>query len=137
MAIKTKAEFVSTEDFKTYTGIDLYEELNGDGKTPDMFLRDCEDELINYVNLQSWRPISKYVVENYYGPEQMDALKEAILIHARYVFYNGDIMENNGIDPETGRKFTDDERKSAAIAPNAIDKLKMEGILSLKMKLRF
>ena len=135
--MKLKPEYVSVEDFKTYTGINLDEELNDGGKTPDMFLRDCEDELINYVNLQSWRPISKYVYEHFYSPEQMDALREAILIHARYVFYNGDILENNGVDPETGKKFGKDEREEAAIAPNAVDKLKMNGILTLKMRTRF
>ena len=136
MAIPTKAKFVSTEDFKTYTGIDLSEELRED-RSPDMFLRDCENELINYVNLQSWRPISEYIYFHEYTTEQMDALREAILIHARYVLYNGDVMENNGIDPETGVRFGKRERDEASIAPNAIDLLKVNGILSLVMRPKF
>jgi len=136
MAIKIKPEYVSVEDFKTYTGIDLYEELNGD-KEPELFLRDCEDEIINYVNLQSWRPITRWIYENKYSPEQVDAFREAILIHAKYVWLNGDLMENNGIDPESGRKFGKDEREEAAIAPNAIDRLKMAGILTLRMRTRW
>lgn len=133
MALKIKAEYVSVEDFKTYTGIDLYEELGGD-TTPDLFLRDREDEIINYVNLQSWRPITKWIYEHKYSPEQMDALREAILIQAKYVFYNGDIMGNSGIDPEEGVKFGRYERTEAAIAQSAIDKLKMNGILTLRMR---
>ena len=136
MALKIKAEFVSVEDFKTYTGINLDEELGGD-ITPDLFLRDREDEIINYVNLQSWRPISQWIVRNRYTPEQIDALREAILIQAKYVFYNGDIMGNSGIDPEEGVKFGRLERAEAAIAQNAIDKLKLAGILTLRMRGHF
>ena len=124
------------EDFKTYTGIDLYEELSEE-QEPILWLRDREDEIINYVNLQSWRPISRWIYDHKYTPEQMDALREAILIHAKYVWLNGNLLENNGIDPETGKKFGSDDRQEMAIAPNAIDKLKMNGILSLKMHMRW
>lgn len=136
MAIKIAPEYVSVEDFKSYTGIDLYEELGGD-QDPLLFLRDCEDEIINFVNLQSWRPITKWIYENKYSPEQVDAFREAILIQAKYVWLNGNIMENNGVDPETGVKFGKNEREEAAIAQNAIDKLKVAGILTLKMRTRF
>lgn len=135
MGLKLKAEYVSVEDFKTYTGIDLYEQLN-DNTTPNFFLRDVEDELINYVNLQSWRPISRLMHENKFTPEQMDAWREAILIQAKYVFENGDILSNNGIDPEQGIRFGTMERYAASIAPNAINKLKMAGILTLVMRER-
>ena len=136
MGLKLKAEYVSVEDFKTYTGIDLYEQLNG-ATTPDFFLRDCEDELINYVNQQSWRPISQWIMRNKFAPWQMDAWREAILIQAKYVFENGDVLSNNGIDPEQGVKFGSMERALASIAPNAINKLKVAGILSLVMRERW
>lgn len=133
--MKLKPEYVSVEDFRNYTGIDLQEEL-AEGQDPNLFLRDREDEFITYVNLQSWRPITKWIVEHRYSPKQMDALKEAILIHAKYVFENGDILGNNGIDPEQGVKFGKYEREEAAIAPNAINKVKMAGILTLVMRSR-
>ena len=136
MAIKLKPEYVSVEDFKVYAVIDLYEELIGN-TSPDLFLRDCEDEIINYVNMQSWRPISRWIYQNIFTPQQIDAFREAILIHAKYVFQNGDIMNNNGIDPEQGVKFGKYEREAAAIAPNAINKLKMAGILTLVMRARY
>lgn len=134
--LKTKAEFVSTEDFRVYTGIDLSAELN-DSQDAELFLRDREDELINYANQQSWRPINKYLYENEFSPEQMTALREAILLHAKYVFNNGDILDNSGVDPESGVKFGKFERESAAISPKAIYALKMSGILSLVMPPKF
>ena len=135
MGLKIKAKYVSPEDFKTYTGIDLYEELNG--ITPDIFLRDCEDEIINYVNIQSWRPISKWIELNRYNQDQMDAFRMAILAHAKYVFENGDILGNNGIDPEQGVKFGTHERREASISPKAIDMLKMGGIVVMSMRSRY
>jgi len=136
MAIKIAPQYVSVEDFKTYTGIDLYEELNG-GEDPQLFLRDRENEIINYVNLQSWRPITRWIYENKFSPDQVDAFREAILIQAKYVFLNGNVFENNGIDPETGVKFGKNEREEAAISQAAIDKLMVEGIITLKMRTRF
>jgi len=135
MALKLKPEYISAEDFRTYTGINLDEELNG--VSPDVFLRDCEDELISYVNMQSWRPISRWIAEGKYTPDELDAIREAIIIQARYVLLNGDVAENNGIDPETGVRMSLSDREEATIAPNAINKLKMAGILTLKMKSRF
>lgn len=136
MALKLKAQFVSTEDFKVYTGIDLDEELIGN-TSPDLFLRDCEDEIINYVNLQSWRNVSFWIDNHLLTNEQMDMFREAILIHAKYVFENGDVLGNNGIDPEQGVKFGSYERNEASIAPNAINKLKMAGIITLVMRSRW
>ena len=136
MAIKIAPEYVSPEDFKTYTGIDLYEEL-AEGENPLLFLRDRENEIINYVNLQSWRPITKWIYENVFSPEQIDGFREAILIQAKYVFLNGNILENSGVDPEMGVKFGKNEREEAYISQAAIDKLMMEGILTLKMRTRF
>ena len=136
MALKLKAQFVSTEDFKVYTGINLDEELIGN-TSPDLFLRDCEDEIINYVNLQSWRNVSFWIDNHLLTDEQMDMFREAILIHAKYVFENGDVLGNNGIDPEQGVKFGSIERNEASIAPNAINKLKMAGIITLVMRSRW
>ena len=133
MAIKIKAEYVSPEDLKTYCGLDLYEELGGN-ITPDFFMRDREDEIIRYVNIQSWRPISLWIKRNKYNPEQMDGLRTAILEQAKYVFENGDVLANNGIDPEQGVKFGTHERREASISPKAIDILKMNGIVLMSMR---
>ena len=136
MGLKLKAQFVSVEDFLTYTGIDLHEELASD-KAPDFFLRDCEDQIINYVNQQSWRNISGTIAANKFTSEQMDALRMAILTQAKYVFENGDVLANNGVDPEQGVKFGMLERREASISPVAIDMLKMSGILTLVMRSRY
>lgn len=133
MSISVAPKYVTLEDFKVYTGIDLDEELNGN-MNPNLFLRDAENELLNYANMQSWRPINEWIARYKLTAEQMDALREAILIQAKYMFENGDILSNNGIDPEQGVKFGKFEREEAAIAPNAINKLKMAGIVSLVMK---
>lgn len=134
--LKIQPEYVSVEDFKTYTGIDLYEELP-EGKDALLFLRDAEDELINYANMQSWRPINRYIVQNKFSPVQMTSLRTAILMQAKYMFENGDAMGNSGLDPEEGVKFGKYERESAAISPKAINELKMSGIITLVMRSRW
>lgn len=136
MAIKTTAEFVTPEDFKTYTGIDLSEEL-AIGKTPDIFLRDAEDHLIQYVNIQSWRPITKWIYQNKYSEIQQEMWREAILIQAKYEFYNSDLTLNAGIDPLDGQKMTPSQREQAYIAPEAIKKCMRAGLITRTMITRF
>lgn len=131
--MKIKAEYVSPEDLKTYCGLNLYEELN-DGSSPDFFMRDREDEILRYINIQSWRPISLWLKQNKYNPEQMDNLRMAILEQAKYVFENGDVLANNGIDPEQGVKFGVHDRRQASISPKAMDILKMSGIILMTMR---
>ena len=135
-ALKLKAEYVSTEDFKTYTGTDLTEQLN-EGMNPDFFLRDAENEIIDYVNGQSWRPITRYIHDNCFSPEQVVIFKTAILIQAKYMLENSDLMSDSGVDPEKGVIFGKYERDNASIAPNAINMLKNAGIVTLKMRTKF
>lgn len=135
-SLKIKAEYVSLEDFKTYTGIDLIEELP-EGRDAELFLRDAEDELIEYANAQSWRPISRWLADNKLPPEDVNVIREAIIMQAKYMFENGDALANNGLDPETGVKFGSYERDAAAISPKAIKHLKNNGILTLRMKTRY
>lgn len=134
--MRTTAQFVSLDDFETYTGINLRKDLR-DGVNADKFLRDCEDALINYANLQSWRPINKFIAEHYYTKEQMTALREAILIQAAYTYQNGNLLMNSGIDPERGRVFGENERRENAIADPAMDKLRMSGILRTRAPARY
>lgn len=135
MALKIAPEYVSVEDFKAYTGIDLHEELSEDND-PNLWLRDAEDQIINYVNLQSWRPITKWIYENKFTEEQVDAFRQAILLQAKYMFYNGNVMMNNGIDPEDGVKMKPSDREHASISPDATNMLINYGIISLTMRSR-
>lgn len=133
MPLKTKPEYVSIEDFKTYTGIDLHEEL-AEGTDPNLWLRDAEDQIIAYVNMQSWRPITRWIYEHRYTQDQMDAFRMAILLQAKYIFFNGNVNMNNGIDPEDGVKMKADDRSRASISPDAINMLINFGIITLTMR---
>ena len=135
--LSTAATFVTPEDFKTYTGIDLDESLNDDITTPDRFMRDAEDEIINYVNMQSWRPISRNLAQNKYTQSQVFSLKKAIILQAEYMFYNGDMLKNNGVDPDRGEVVRNETLKKVSISPKASDELKQSGILTLVMRRRW
>jgi hypothetical protein len=64
----------------------------------------------------------------------MDSFRTAILEQAKYVFENGDVLANNGIDPEQGVKFGVHERREASISPKARDILSLSGILLMTMR---
>lgn len=129
--LKTAPIYVSEDDFNNWTGKNLSAELN-DSTTPDRFLRDAEDDVLTFINLQSWRPISHLIRENWFTDEQMYALKAAILEQADYVFYNGDAYKNSGLDPE-GKRLDRDDLNRVAISQRTIDRLIETGVMTLVM----
>ena len=127
--LKTAPIYVSEDDFNNWTGKSLSAELN-DNTTPERFLRDAEDDVLTFINLQSWRPISHLIRANWFTDEQMYALKAAILEQADYMFYNGDAYKNSGLDPD-GKRLDRDDLNRVAISQRTIDRLIETGVMTL------
>ena len=132
MEISTTPKYVTPEDFKTYWGIDLSEEL-APPRTPNSFLRDVEDRVLNYISLQSWISIRKRLERHCLSDFQMDSLCKAILQQANYEFYNGTQTLNSGIDPERGKIVDRSDLNRATICQDADDTLQTAGLIVRKM----
>lgn len=107
--IDMQPQFVSTDDFLNYWGIDLKEKLNKGANYSnfaDMFLRRIEDRLMTWIDKNTFRiyawDVYKDENENDIMAKQKDYWKKAILEQAMYVFKNSDIGQDSGYDPEKG-----------------------------------
>jgi hypothetical protein len=128
-----KPHFATPEDFKTYSGIDLSEELLPP-QTPDSFMLDVEQRIINYISLQSWLPLRKMIRDNKLSQYQVNSLALAILQQTKYEFFNGTSSMDSGIDPERGKVSSRDDLNRAAICQDAIDTLQCSGLISRVMR---
>lgn len=125
--------FVTPEDFKTYTGIDLSEELAAP-QTPNSFILGVEQRILNFISLQSWIPLKRMIELHRLSKFQQDSLALAILQQARYEFYNGTLTMNSGIDPEKGIINDRDSLNRATICQDAMDTLQCSGLLKRVMR---
>lgn len=118
-------KYITPDDFKSYTGIDLEIELSGgDAKA---FIYRVEKRLEAYISAnyyrivdESWPHLSDFQKEHY---------KLALIEQALYVLKNGDISTDSGYDPERGPVAQRGDLKSRVLAPNARDQLLLTGLI--------
>ena len=133
--MKMTAEYTNLADLKTFMGIDLPAEL-AVGQDPNIFLRECEDRIIDYINHQSWRHFDNEWWQ-IMSIDQQEAFQKAVYYQVKYELYNGDLMNDSGIDPERGRTLGTEELEKASIAPRAVKTLKDYGLVTLVMRGRW
>ena len=147
--IDMQPQFVSTEDFLNYWGIDLKAKLNK-GANPsnfaDMFLRRIEDRLMTWIDATTFRITpweyykDDYVPKNELNKKAMDLSrdywKKAILEQAMYVFKNSDIGQDSGYDPEKGIVAPEHDLQSIEICRPCIRFLIDAGLYNHVMKNR-
>lgn len=133
--ISLNTRFISLDDFKAYTGIDLAIQLKGDdnpSNTAEAFL------LRNSLRLEA------YLASNYFrSPEQEFGsmsdfqkyhYKIALIEQSLYIFKNGDVSVDSGYDPDFGARAKGGYLEDIAIARNAKNELMLCGMLSRKIR---
>lgn len=124
-------KYITAEEFREYTGIDLSEELR-DTSNPsnkvNAFLRRIEDRMEVFLNAHFFKRVSDCWPR--FTDEQKHHYKLALIEQAYYVFKNGDISTDSGYDPDKGVVISKHARTEITLAPNAIDHLKMTGLWS-------
>lgn len=127
MEIKTK--YITPDDFKAYFGIDLHLALctNDNPSDADIaFIYRIEKRVETYINSMFNR-----IIEREY-PEFTDYQKEhyqlALLEQAKYVFKNGEISEDSGLDYERGEVLSNRTIDTKTIAPNCKKELILCGL---------
>lgn len=139
--INMQPEFISTDDFFNYWGINLESKLNtGDNRSnfANMFLKRIEDRVMSWIDANTFRNIpwenlkSDYKVENEYEQKYIDIQKDywrkALLEQAMYVFRNGDIGQDSGYDQEKGVIAPSENLQSIEICRPCINFLKCAGL---------
>lgn len=129
MELLTK--YITADEFREYTGIDLAEELKDNSNASDKvnaFLKRIEVRMETFLNAKFFKNVNDLYPN--FSDFQKSHYKYALLEQALYVFRNGDISVDSGYDPETLTIANVSKKRLISIAPNAIDHLKLTGLWS-------
>lgn len=130
-----QTKYITLEEFLEYSGIDLHKQLVEDdnpSNTAMAFLVRLENRMSAFidgnfnVNVDAqWGCMSDY---------QKGCYKRALMEQAMYIFRNGDISVDSGLDLDKGEVISDKTLKAKSIAPNAKDELVRCGIWNRQVR---
>jgi hypothetical protein len=129
--MELQTRYITADEFLQYTGINLREELNDTSNGSDKvnaFLKRTEDRMEAFLNAKFFKNVSDLYPE--FSEFQKKHYKLALLEQAYYVFKNGDISSDSGYNQETLEIANQRKLRALAVAPNAIDHLRLTGLWS-------
>lgn len=129
--MELQTRYITADEFLQYTGINLREELNDTSNGSDKvnaFLKRTEDRMEAFLNAKFFKNVSDLYPE--FSEFQKKHYKLALLEQAYYVFKNGDISSDSGYNQETLETANQRKLRALAVAPNAIDHLRLTGLWS-------
>lgn len=130
-----QTKYITPDEFRDYFGIDLA--LIRDDTNPSnkqmAFLKRIEDRMEAMIDAQCFRKVS--VEYPSFSEYQKECYKKALLEQAIYVFKNGDISVDSGMDPERGVVTDIKTLRDLSLAPNAKQYLQLCGLWSKKIRM--
>ena len=127
-------KYITKEDFKEYTGIDLIEELAGDSNPSnkaDSFLFRVEVRMETFVEVNTYKRLDTEYRK--FTDYQKLHYKLALLEQAYYIIHNGEISTDSGYDPDKGEIADNTTLTNKEIAPNTKRELTLCGLFSRKL----
>lgn len=130
-----QSKYITADEFKEYTGIDLYANLKDDdnpsNKVNALLFR-TEARIEAFVNANFYRDVDEEYKD--FTDYQKKHYKMALMEQVLYVIKNGDLSVDSGYDADEGVKISQDAMKKLVIAPNAKDQLVLCGLWCRKVK---
>ena len=124
MKQQIQTRYITKDEFKEYSGIDLDATLRDDGNPSNKtnaFLSRIERRVETYLNAHFFRNVD--VEYKKFSDYQKEHYKYALMEQAIYELRNGEISTDSGYDPEKGEVANVDNLSKLRIAPNAKDEL--------------
>lgn len=123
-------KYITLDDFKEYSGVDLVSEL-GTTEKARAFLTRIEVRLESFLNARMHQNVAmRYptLTDN-----QKLHYKYALLEQAIYVWKNGDVSVDSGYDPDSGLKITEGNLLGLEVCRNAKSHLMEAGLWTYKL----
>ena len=130
-----QTRFISLDEFRGYTGIDLEARLKKDdnpGSTAVMFLKRCADRVEAYIEANYHRRIEREYP--HFTNYQKEKYKLGLIEQALYILKNGDISVDSGYDPQEGVKASRGVINELSLSPNAKNYFLLAGVLTRYLK---
>lgn len=129
-----QTRYPTPDEFKAWCGIDLANMRDNANPSDEAqaFLARIEGWLSTLIDVECFRKVDfEYPTFTDY---QKFHYKMAVMEQALYVFRNGDLSTDSGIDPDKGVVIPQDKLKGAVLAPNAKRELQVCGIWTKKIR---
>lgn len=130
-----QSKYVTADEFKEYTGIDLYGNLKDDdnpsNKVNALLFR-VETRLDAFINANFYRNVD--VEYPTFSDYQKKHYKLALMEQILYMLKSGDISVDSGYDPDDGIKAKYEDIRKLVIAPNTKDQLMLCGLWCRKVR---
>lgn len=123
--MKLQTKYITVDEFNTYFGVDLREDLGTD-EGAIAFIKRVEDRMATYIDSNFNRCVDREFPE--FSDYQKEHYKLALLEQCLYIWRNGDISVDSGVDDD-GEKLNYARIQQARFSPNAIDNLILCGLL--------
>jgi hypothetical protein len=130
-----RTKYITPDEFKEYFGIDLAilkDDTNPSNKQV-AFLKRIEDRMEALIDSECFRNVNREYP--HFSQYQKLHYKRALLEQAIYVFRNGELSTDSGIDPEKGVIIPIETIQKAALAPNAKRELQLCGLWTKKIRM--
>ncbi len=128
-------KYITLDEFKEYSGIDLDAEMRLDANpsnTALAFLKRIEDRMATLIDEACFRKVDLEFPS--FTDYQKEHYKLALIEQAIYVYRNGDISVDSGYDPEKGIVADKGKLQSLILAPNAKRNLQLCGLWCKKIR---
>lgn len=129
-----QTRYPTPDEFKAWCGIDLA--VLRDNANPSdeaqAFLARIEGWLETLVDVECFRKVS--MEYPHFNDYQKKHYKQAVMEQALYVFRNGDLSTDSGIDPDKGVIIPLGKLQASALAPNAKRELQVCGLWTKKIR---
>lgn len=135
--MELKSRYINADMFKEYTGIDLAIELKTDDNPSnqvDALLYRTEQRMATFLASNFYRNID--IEFKKFSDYQKEHYQLALLEQVLYILKNGDISVDSGYNPQEGIKTARRHLDRIAIAPNAVNELRLCGVWCRKVKNR-
>jgi hypothetical protein len=134
MAFITK--YVTKEDFKEFSGIDLELELrdkDDSGNKVVIFIKGIENWIETYIQFHTGK---KYDFTQLTS-EQLEHFKKGLLYQIEYVLRNGNISNDSGYNPEAGSLVEPNFLNRISLSENAKMEFVMAGLWTRKLRSKY
>lgn len=135
--IELQTKYITLDDFKNYFGIDLEAEMNDSDNLSNnglAFLKRIENRMETFLNAEFYRNID--IEYPKFTEYQKEHYKRALLEQALYVYKNGDISVDSGLDLDKGEVVSRETIRRNIIGENAQQELILCGLWCRKIKNR-
>ena len=127
-----KSKYLSADEFKEMTGIDLAIVLKDDfdpSTKVERFIINAEDTLETFAMNNYHKSIASFMNSKLTATQKIH-IKKAIMYQVKYMLINGDIANDSGYDFDTGIKAKQSELYTRSVSRQAIDELRICGVAS-------